>query len=122
MAKRINHERDKVRRPCVAYMRKIKPFVKGVIYVVCPPDHGNVEPWRAAQLKADGYDKGVFDMNVIHVIGNVVNVWLIEFKYGKNDYTHEQREVAEMFEITPVNVMQIYTLQEFQDWCDRELL
>ena len=120
--KRNNFERDNVRRPCVDYMRKIKPYVKGKIYVVSPPDVGFVEPWRLKGLKADGYDKGVFDMNVVHVVGDVVNVWLIEFKWDKNKYTHEQAEIADMFECTPVNTIKIYSLKEFQDWCDKELL
>ena len=119
--KRNNFERDLVRRPCVAYMRKIKPYVKGKIYIVSPPDVGFVEPWRLAGLKADGYDKGVFDMNVVYVADDVVKVWLIEFKHGKNDYTFEQREIAKMFECTPINTIKIYSLKEFQDWCDSEL-
>ena len=120
--KRNTFERDEVRRPCVKYLRKIKPYVKGKLYPICPPDHGNVPPWKAAQLKADGYDKGVFDMNIVHVVGDVTKVWLIEFKYGKNGYTAEQKEIAEMFECTPVNTIKIYSLAEFQDWCDKELL
>lgn len=121
--KRNNFERDEVRRPCVSYMRKIKPYVKGKIYVVSPPDMGFIkEMWRIAAMKLDGYDKGVFDMNIVHVVGDVVKVWLIEFKYGKNGYTPEQAEIAEMFECTPVNTIKIYSLKEFQDWCDRELL
>jgi hypothetical protein len=123
VAKRKNNERDLVRRPCVDYMRGIKPYVKGKVYVVSPPDLGFVaEGWRIAALKKDGYEKGVFDMNIVHVKGDIVKVWLIEFKYGKNDYTVEQKEVAEMFECTPVNTIKIYSLAEFQDWCDKELL
>jgi len=121
--KRNNFERDEVRRPCVSYMRKIKPYVRGKLYVVCPPDLGFIkEMWRIAAMKLDGYDKGVYDMNLVHVDGDVVKVWLIEFKYGKNGYTTEQKEVAEMFECTPVNTIKIYSLAEFQEFCDRELL
>lgn len=121
--KRNNHERDKVRRPCIAYLRKIKPYAKDKIYTISPPDIGFVkEPWRLNALKLDGYDKGVFDLNLILAGKDYIKVWLIEFKYGKNNYTHEQKEIAEMFECTPVETIKIYSLEEFQDFCDEELL
>ena len=123
MAKRNNYERDEVRRPCIAYLRSIKPYTKDFIYVVSPPDFGFVqEPWRQKALKLDGYEKGVFDLNIILAGKDYVKVWLIEFKYGKNNYTPEQRYNAEMLESTPVETIRIYSLKEFQDWCDKELL
>ena len=61
------------------------------LYWASPPDHGQVRPWIAQQMYLDGYTKGVFDLTMIAFGKDIVKVWLIEFKYGTNGYTKEQR-------------------------------
>ena len=119
------HERLKVRRPCVAYLRamrdknQLKRYQR--IYVVSPPDLGKIRPWVAAQHKLDGYEKGVFDMTIIAANDTAVKVWLIEFKWGKNGYTKEQKAIADSFEGTPVETVKIYSQDEFIEFVNKEL-
>lgn len=118
-------ERFLVRRPCVAHIRAMielkqlnrYPF----IYWQCSPDHERVTQAVARNLKFDGYEKGCFDMIVIGASGEVLKTWLIEFKWGKNDYTNEQKYVANMSVGTPVECLKIYSRDEFIDFVDREL-
>ncbi len=65
-------------------------------------------------MKLDGYSKGNFDMTIIGAGSDLTKVWLIEFKYDKNDYTAEQKAIAESCEGVPVEAIKIYSLDEFQ--------
>ncbi len=114
----VQYERELVRRPCVTSLRamielnqlKRYPF----LYWTCPPDPGRKKPHQAHNMKLDGYTKGNFDMTIIAAGSDVIKVWLIEFKYGKNDYTTEQEAIAESCEGVPVQAIKIYSLNEFQ--------
>lgn len=112
-----HHERDKVRRPCVAIIRRMIALNQlrryKSVYWTCPPDHGRVSIQHASQLKLNGYEKGNFDMTVIAASPEVVKVWLIEFKYGTNDYTAEQENVVNKFDNTPVKTIKIKSPDEF---------
>jgi len=114
------NERDLVRRPCVAYLRRMLELEQlkryHSVYWSCPPDLGKQRPWVAAQMVLDGYSKGDFDMVIIGYDSEVVKVWLIEFKYGKNGYTKEQKAIAESCEGTPVEAVKIYSVDEFQSF------
>jgi len=65
-------------------------------------------------MKLDGYEKGVFDLTIVGYGKDVTKTWLIEFKYGKNGYTPEQRAIAQSCDDTPVEAIQIRSLEEFQ--------
>ena len=65
------------------------------IYWACPPDLGNLPIHIARNMKLDGYEKGVFDLTIIAGNKDILKVWLIEFKYGSNGYTKEQKLIAE---------------------------
>ena len=109
----------------MAYLREIielkqlkrYPF----LYWACPPDFGKVKPWVAAQMKLDGYSKGNFDMVIIATGSDLIKVWLIEFKYGKNGYTVEQKAIADSCEGIPVKAIKIYSLDEFQSFVKESL-
>jgi len=118
MAQREQHERMKVRRPCVAHMRdqinynqlKKYPF----LYWSCPPDVGKQKPQTIAAMVLDGYEKGVFDMTIIAANETEIKAWLIEFKWGKNDYTDEQKIIAKKAANTKVIALKLYSLDEFK--------
>ena len=118
-----SHERDKVRRPCVAYLRlTINSLRKyDYIYWTSPPDFGKQKPHVARKLKLDGYSKGNFDMTIIAHSPGIVKVWLIEFKYGRNGYTTEQQLVADSCKDTPVEAVKIYSVEEFQAFLKENL-
>ena len=92
------------------YQLKRYPFV----YWACPPDHGKLQPHIAKAYKLDGYSKGDFDMTIVAANQDEVKVWLIEFKYGKNGYTKEQKAIADSCEGTPVEAIKIYSVDEFE--------
>ena len=113
-----SYERDLVRRPCVQFLRamesmhQLKRYPFG--YWTSPPDLGFLKPHVAYQRKLDGYSKGDFDMTIIAANQDIVKVWLIEFKYGKNGYTKEQKAIADSCEGTPVEAIKIYSVDEFE--------
>jgi hypothetical protein len=121
----LSNERELVRRPCVGCLRELQalnqlqryPF----LYWACPPDFGKQAPHIARKLKLDGYSKGNFDMTIIAANEEVVKVWLIEFKYGKNKYTPEQQAIADACEATPVQAYTIYSVDEFQTFLEENL-
>lgn len=84
------------------------------LYWTCPPDFGKLKPHVAKKLVLDGYTKGNFDMTIIAYGKDIVKVWLIEFKYGRNKYTTEQEAIADSCQNTPVEAIKIYSLDEFQ--------
>jgi len=124
--KRENHERDKVRRPCVARLRSC--LAQGIlkrypaIAWTCPPDHGKVTPARARQLYLDGYEKGVFDMTITAANHEIERSFLIEFKWGRNGYTTEQAAIADKFQDTPVTVIKIRDVDEFDKFLKEYLV
>jgi len=122
---RKQNERDLVRRPCVKYLRQaiaynqLKRFP--YVYWSCAPDVGKQPPRVMARLVADGYEKGVFDMTIIAANEKEHRTWLIEFKYGKNSYTKEQKAIATLAENTPVQAIKIYSVDEFIELIERDL-
>jgi len=126
MARKNQFERKLVRRPCIAHLReqlgynqlKRYPF----LYWTCPPDHGRVQPHVANAMKLDGYEKGVYDLTI--GVANPIEskLFLIEFKYQKNDLTTEQKLVwnkaAGLFHIYPIIIK---SLDEFKEFCKIEL-
>ena len=112
------NERNLVRRPCIEYLRtmielkqlKRYPF----LYWTAPPDVGKTRPWIAQQMKLDGYQKGVFDLTIIVADQTDIKAFLVEFKYGKNKYTPEQKTIADSCQETPIQAIKIYSLEEFQ--------
>lgn len=72
-------------------------------------------------MRLDGYSKGVFDMVILTATQDAVNVYLIEFKYGKNKYTTEQQAVADACEDTPIEAIKIYSLEEFETFVKEKL-
>lgn len=123
--RRIQHERLKVRRPIVKFMREMRALnqFKYKLTWICHPDSGSLSGATAAAFKLDGYEKGVFDMTIIASDGEVgVKVWMVEFKWDKNGYTDEQQAVADMFEGTPVQCLKFYSLDEFKEFAAREFL
>ncbi len=121
----IQYERTLVRRPCVKYLReeiahnqlKRWPF----LYWTSPPDLGRKKPYEAALLKLDGYEKGNFDMTIIVGDESITKAFLIEFKYGKNGYTDEQKAIADKTKGTLIQALKIYSLDEFIAFVDKEL-
>lgn len=122
---RIQHERLKVRRPCVAWLRTMRAYNQlkryQSVYVSCPPDLGKQTPKAIASFVADGYESGVYDMTIVAANPGVVKVWLIEFKWGTNNYTKEQSQVAASFSNTPVTTVKIYSVEEFQKFITENL-
>ena len=118
-------ERFLVRRPCIKYLReqinlnqlKRWPF----LYWTCPPDHGKMTGKQAGEMKLDGYEKGCFDLTIICADNDNVHIYLIEFKYGKNDYTDEQKEIAIATLATPIEAIKIYSIDEFMEFVTGEL-
>lgn len=98
------------------YLRKIINLLRRYdhIYWTCPPDFGKQKPHVAKKLVLDGYSKGNFDMTIIAYSKDIVKVWLIEFKYGRNKYTTEQQVIADSCEETPVEAIMIYSIDDFQ--------
>lgn len=119
------NEKHLVRRPCISYLRECKNLnilkKYDALYWVCPPDHSKVAPQIARFLKLDGYEKGVYDLTIVAASADILKVWLIEFKIGKNDYTLEQRKISLDFLHTPVTTMKIYSLDEFILFVDENL-
>lgn len=119
--KYTHNERDKIRRPAIAYLRQMKnhgqlnkfPF----FYWTCPPDMGKQSPQVLFKMKLDGYEKGVYDLCIIAGSLNTLNVWLIEFKYGKNSLTKEQKEIYKSsHNIKNIKVKIIRNIDEFMDF------
>ena len=129
MAKRIQHERLKVRRPCIAHLRDMINYKQlkrhQFLYWACPPDMGKLPPYVASAIVLDGYEKGNFDLVIIAVgdkkyITNpgLIQVWLIEFKFGAGTYTAEQKAIAQVVEplAAPIKCLKIYSPDEFRDF------
>ena len=119
-------ERDKVRRPCVAYIRRMllyKQFNRyPFFYWTCPPDLGKQKPSAIARMKLDGYEKGVYDLTIIVGNSQETKVWLIEFKYGKNKLTTEQQKVFDdALPICNTKSIVIYSLEEFISFAENNL-
>lgn len=121
MQQRNQYERDLVRRPCIAILRtaigynqlKRYPF----LYWTSPPDHGKKTPRAAGRLKQDGYEKGVYDLTIIAGNKDITHAWLIEFKYGKNDYTKEQKAIADKAIYASLVIpLKIYSTEEFEQF------
>ncbi len=123
--KREEHEKLKVRRPCVAYFRKQRDLNQlkrySFIQCICQPDYGKKNDWEKNLMVLDGYEKGVFDMTLICGNENTVRAFIIEFKWGKNDYTDEQKAYADKAAGTPIVAMKIYSIDEFIAFVDKEL-
>jgi hypothetical protein len=121
--KRKQHERLEVRRPIVAFMREMKELnqFRFPLTWTCPPDSGALTGATAASFKADGYERGVFDMTITASDG-VAKVWMVEFKWGNNGYTDEQQAIADMFEGTAVQCLKVYSPDEFAEFAKREFL
>ncbi len=119
------YERFVVRRPCIKYLREMIALNQlkrwEFLYWVCPPDHGATTPQKAAAMKLDGYEKGCFDLTIIGANSEDIKVYLIEFKFGKNDYTPEQKQIAIGTLATPIVAMKIYSLDEFIEFIKQEL-
>ena len=125
VAKRVQHERLKVRRPVVKFMRKMRALnqFKYRLTWICHPDSGSLSGAKQNAFKLDGYEKGVFDMIIIASDGDVVvKVWMVEFKWDKNGYTDEQQAVADMFEGTAIKCLKVYSPDEFKEFAAREFL
>lgn len=128
MAKKNQKERFKVRRPCVAKIRQLVQlnyFNKyKLFYWCCPPDQGSLTMPQKMACKLDGYEKGVFDMQITAATKEKYYTWLIEFKYKekgyKNGYTKEQQLVADSSIETPLekNVLKIYNVDEFLEFIE----
>lgn len=111
------NEKLLVRRPCIAALRSLikqnalkrYPF----LYWACPPDLGRKPGKEIASAVLDGYEKGVYDLTIIAASETVSKVFLIEFKYGKNSYTPEQKIIAQKASNTPIIAMKISSLDEF---------
>ena len=117
-------EKKNVRHPCVEMITTLRTQFKRYPFVdwVCPPDWGKVAPWKAAQLKKDGYKKGDFDM-IIMACDNVhARVWMIEFKWGYNKYTPEQKAKAEALNGLYITPMIIKNVDDFYEFLERELI
>ena len=122
------NERKLVRWPCIKTLReyldagiltKKYPF----FYWSCPPDPGLVSaPQQRRLMKMDGYEKGVFDLCISVADCTKSITYLVEFKYGYNNYTPEQKLIAEKAEQTPVRVIKIKSHEEFIDFLDREFI
>lgn len=125
MAKRQHHERDKIRRPAVKYMRHmvaLNQFKRWKFFQwICPPDLGQLSPAQIGSMKADGYEAGVFDMTIIAATPQTTYVWLVEFKWQKGDYTDEQKVFAAAAEGTPVRALRIYSYDEFKLFVENNL-
>lgn len=119
-------ERYKVRRPCIKLLRTLINYnllnKYDFIYWACPPDIGNLPPHIARNMKLDGYEKGVFDLTIIAGNKDILKVWLIEFKYGSNGYTKEQKLIAENTEyIKDIEAIKIKNIEEFHAFIDNNL-
>lgn len=125
MARKQQHERMKVRRPCIAYLRnmiRLRQLKKwDAVYWACPPDLAALTMPQKMAAKADGYEAGVFDLTIIGARKHLTKVWLIEFKYGKNTYTKEQKDVVEAFNNTLVDTIQIKSIDEFHEFVENNL-
>lgn len=119
---RKQNERDLVRRPCIRLLRSYRCY--GLLdryqffYWSCPPDLGVVTDREKSRYKADGYEKGVFDLAITAANPNELRQVLCEFKYGSNGYTKEQRGVAQAAKETPVETIIIKSIDEFKDFID----
>lgn len=123
---RIQHERLKVRRPCVKllrdYQRQNLLERYQVLYWVCPPDLEKLTQRQRMAALADGYHAGVFDMTIIGGNPGQTKVWLIEFKYGKNGYTASQSTVVEGAKGTLVECLIVRNTEDFLKFIERELM
>ena len=117
----IQHERDKVRRPCIAYLRQVIAYNQlkryPFLYWTCPPDLGKQKPQVIARMKKDGYEKGVYDLTIIAGDASILKVWLIEFKYGANKLTAEQQVIWDKAaSIAGIQTLIIKSYEEFQEF------
>lgn len=124
--RREQHERFKVRRPCVKLLKNYERYKLlnryQALYWVCPPDLGELNERERMEAIRDGYHAGVFDMTLIASNPELTRVWLIEFKYGKNPYTESQKKICTMFENTSVECLQIHNTEEFLKFMEKELI
>jgi len=116
--KREQHELLKVRRPCIALLRKLIKFNQlkkyPFIYWSCPPDVGYLSPVQRKSYTLNGYEKGVYDLTIIAGNETTLKVWLIEFKYDKGDYTKEQKAIAENSKkIKDIEAIKIKSINDF---------
>lgn len=117
----IQHERDKVRRPCIAYLRQVIAYNQlkryPFLYWTCPPDLGKQKPQVIARMKKDGYEKGVYDLTIIAGDASILKVWLIEFKYGANKLTAEQQVIWDKAaSIAGIQTLIIKSYEEFKEF------
>ena len=119
------HERFKVRRPCIAYLREMIALNQlkryEALYFACPPDLGKLNAQQTKQAVLDGYQKGVFDLTIVCANKDEHKVFLIEFKYENGKYTTEQQATIDKFEGTPVVAMKIRTKDEFIEFVENSL-
>jgi hypothetical protein len=116
--KREQHELLKVRRPCIALLRKLIKFNQlkryPFIYWSCPPDVGYLLPAKRTSYTLNGYEKGVYDLTIVAGNETTLKVWLIEFKYDKGDYTKEQKAIAEKSKkIKDIEALKIKSINDF---------
>ena len=123
--RRVQHERLKVRRPCVKEIRQLRAinYFKRwkFFHVIVPPDPGLLTGKQKTDYKLDGYEEGVFDMTIIAADEKTVRTWLIEFKWQYNGYTDSQKEVIKAATDTPVECVKIKSLSEFRKFIAENL-
>jgi hypothetical protein len=100
-------------------LRQLKKW--DAVYWASPPDQGALTMPQKMAAKADGYEAGVFDLTIIGARNDLTKVWLVEFKYGKNTYTKEQKDVVEAFNNTLVDTIQVKSIDEFQEFVENNL-
>lgn len=117
----IQHERDKVRRPCIAYLRQMIAYNQlkryTFLYWTCPPDLGKQKPQVIARMKKDGYEKGVYDLTILAGNAQVSKIFLIEFKYGANKLTDEQQIIWDKSQsINNIEAIIIKSTEQFKEF------
>lgn len=118
-----------VRRPCVAYLRKVQDLNQlkrfDFLRFICPPDYGKKLPHQGAILVQNGYEKGTFDMTIICANNSpdkgADKVFMIEFKYSKGTYSKEQKALADSAKGTAITTLIIRNIDEFKEFVEREL-
>jgi hypothetical protein len=124
--KKEQHELLKVRRPCIALLRKLLKYKQltkyPFVYWSCPPDVGYLAPYLRNIYKLNGYEKGVYDLTIIAGNESILKVWLIEFKYNKSDYTPEQKAIAEKTtNIKDIKALKIKNIDDFNEFLIKNL-
>lgn len=115
----MKHSESYLQQSCVKWFNLQYPQYNGILVKIANEAKRTMKAIKGKQVciggvkwKAEGGIKGAADM-CLFVRNNTYNCLFIEFKYGKNKQTEEQKEFQRKVELFGNKYILIYSFNEF---------